>query len=85
MKKRYKVIVAILTVCTCLMSACGKNNANTKVVLTTGFDRDEVFRIDSVSCSKSEVMVYLTISQYQDENIFGAQIGEQDFVGVTLE
>lgn len=85
MKKKYKVLVAILTVCTCLMSACGKDNTNTKVVLTTGFDRDEVFRIDSVSCSKSEVMVYLTNTQNQYENIFGAQIWEQDFGGVTLE
>ena len=31
-----------------------------KVVFTTGFGQDEVFRIGSVSCTKPEVMVYLT-------------------------
>lgn len=33
---------------------------NTKIVLTTGFDKDEVFRIDRMSCRLPEVMVYLT-------------------------
>lgn len=74
------------TVCLC---ACGREaeseNNSTKVILTTGFARGEIFRIGSVSCMKSELMVYLTNTQNQYENVFGEEIWQQDFNGVTLE
>lgn len=47
---------------------------NTKIVLTTGFAKDEIFRIGKSSCSLSEVMVYLTNMQNQYEAIYGSQI-----------
>ncbi len=85
MKKRLRMLVVVFCICMGMVTACGKENTNTKVVLTTGFDRDEIFRIDSVSCSKAELMVYLTNTQNQYENVFGSEIWEQDFGGVTLE
>lgn len=77
------VLLLALSVC-----ACGDkedNESNTKVILTTGFARGEIFRIGSVSCMKSELMVYLTNTQNQYENVFGEEIWQQDFNGVTLE
>lgn len=74
--------------------ACGRNEegapdaeggSNTKVILTTGFARGEIFRIGSVSCMKNELMVYLTNTQNQYETVFGEEIWQQDFNGVTLE
>ena len=56
-----------------------------KVVLTTGFGKDEVFRIESTSCSVSEVMVYLTNTQNQYEGIYGKRIWEKTLRGATLE
>lgn len=30
---------------------CGKGEVQTKVVLTTGFNKDEIFRIETMSCT----------------------------------
>lgn len=77
--------VFILTVFLC--AGCGKSEgaASTRVVLTTGFEKDEVFRIDSESCRIPEILVYLTNTQNQYEKVYGAQIWETDLHGVTLE
>lgn len=55
------------------------------VVLTTGFEGNEVFRVESISCTLPEIMVYLTTVQNQYESVYGAQIWEVDFEGMTLE
>ena len=49
-------------------------HGKTKIVLTTGFNRDEVFRIDKTSCKLAEVMVYLTNTKNQYEQALGSQI-----------
>ncbi|MBE5883700.1 MAG: peptidylprolyl isomerase [Lachnospiraceae bacterium] len=67
------------------LTACGENDSGTKVVFTTGFGKDEVFRIADESCSKSEMMVYLTNTQNQYENVYGAAIWNTSLDGVTLE
>ena len=54
-------------------SACtGKK----KIVLTTGFEEGELFKIDKATCSVSEYMVYLTNMQNMYENTYGDQIWE---------
>ncbi|EOS44085.1 hypothetical protein C809_03571 [Lachnospiraceae bacterium MD335] len=68
---------------------CGEKashaNKTTRVVLTTGFGRDEVFRIEKSSCSLAEIMVYLTNTKNQYENTFGAQVWDASYNGETLE
>ncbi len=66
-----------------LISSCGKDG--TKVVFTKGFAKDEVFRIESESCRLDEIMVYLTTTQNQYENVYGAEIWQTSLNGVTLE
>lgn len=70
-----------------LLSAggCGKNNSDTKLVLYTGFKKNEVFRIETMSCMLPEIMVYLTNTQDQYESVFGKEIWKTDLNGVTLE
>lgn len=76
----------ILLLLTCLMlSGCSKGDEETKIVLTTGFSKEEVFRIESMSCDLSEIMVYLTNTQNQYESVYGEQIWNTDLEGVTLE
>ena len=58
---------------------------NTKVVLTTGFAKDEIFRIEGISCRLPEIMVYLTNSQNQYESVYGPEIWKANAEGVTLE
>lgn len=77
-------MAALLLALFCL-TACGKINRDTKIVLTTGFTKDEVFRIETASCYKKEVMVYLTNLQNRYEQIYGAEIWRQEQNGVTIE
>lgn len=68
------------------LTGCGaKDDNGTKVVLTTGFDKDEVFRIEKISCRLPEIMVYLTNSQNQYESVYGTEIWDANVEGVTLE
>ena len=81
----YKRLVAV-AICVCmLLCGCGKENADTKIVLTTGFAKDEVFRIEDMSCTVPEIMVYLTTTQNQYEEVYGEQIWQTNLDGVTLE
>lgn len=75
---------SILTVT--MLTSCGitaPNAQNTKIVLTTGFAKDEVFRIEGTSCTLSEMMVYLTNTKNQYEDTFGSEIW--DIVQTTDE
>lgn len=65
---------------------CGdKDAATTKIVLTTGFSKDEVFRIENKSCKLSEIMIYLTTTQNQYEEVYGEEIWQASLGDVTLE
>lgn len=66
-------------------TACGSGESGTRVVFTTGFGKDEVFRIGDASCKKNELMVYLTNTQNQYENVYGTEIWNVSLDGVTLE
>ena len=68
-----------------LLTGCGSDSDSKKVVLTTGFDKNEVFRIEEASCSKEEMQVYLTNIQNHYETVFGSQIWETNINGVSLE
>lgn len=80
-------ILCIFLLAVFLCAGCGEKSgeASTRVVLTTGFEKDEVFRIDSESCRIPEILVYLTNTQNQYEKVYGSQIWQTDLQGVTLE
>ncbi len=84
-RKRVAVIILVICMAVSLLSACGKNRDGVNVVLTTGFNKDEVFRIGTVSCTLPEIMVYLTNIQNQYERIYGAGIWDVNLGGITLE
>lgn len=73
-----------------ILNGCGKikspdDASATRVVLTTGFDDQEVFRISKISCTVPEIMVYLTNMQNQYEAVYGTKIWDTSMDGVTLE
>ncbi len=76
------IFLCMLVICTVFVTACGKDS---RIILTTGFDDDEIFRLEGVSCYKPEVMVYLTTMQNQYESAFGEQIWKTETGGITLE
>ena len=63
----------------------GCSEKKTKIVLHTGFAKDEVFRVEEMSCSLSEMMMYLTTTQSRYEKVYGERIWETNLEGVTLE
>lgn len=69
------------------MTGCTKTaeEEKTEIVLITDFRENEVFRINSESCTLPEVMVYMRTSQDQYESVFGSEIWEKDLGGFTLE
>jgi len=64
---------------------CGKLTEDTQIILTTGFETDEIFRIETMSCYLPEVMIYLTNIKNQYESAYGEEIWEKDLGGISLE
>lgn len=83
-KKQIACFLAVAVMVSCL-SGCATTDENKKIVLTTGFAKEELFRIGSVSCSKAEFMVYLTNTQNQYENVYGGEIWKTAVGDITLE
>ncbi len=64
-----------------LLCGCGKG----RIVLTTGFGEDEVFRVEDEHCSRAEVLVYLTNLHSQYESAFGSGIWQAKAGDTDLE
>jgi len=80
----YCLWIVMLVGMTITLSGCGKKNAS-QIVLTSDFLDDEVFRIEELSCMKSEVMVYLVNSENRYSEVFGAGIWDKPIGDTTLE
>lgn len=76
------ILTAFTMIC---FVACGGDRNDTRVVFTTGFGKDEVFRIADEICTKAELMVYLTTMQNQYESVYGEEIWNTALGDVTLE
>lgn len=87
--RNYRKITAIILIMLCAafsLAGCGsKSSDGVKVVLTTGLDKDEVFRIETAVCTLPEIMVYITNIQNQYENAYGEEIWDIDSGDTTLE
>ena len=81
--KKRKICGWVLALIMCLMSLTACSSA--RVVFTTGYGEDEVFKIDSAVCTLPEFMVYLTNTQNQYENVYGPEVWNVSLDGVTLE
>ncbi len=91
-KKKKNLIPIVLVVVIVLIIAVvvgvkiwNDKSEDTKVIFTTGFDSEELFRIDSLSCSKAEFMVYLINTQNQYESVYGPEIWNVTHGDMTLE
>ncbi len=84
-KIRIAIIGLVLLLIVVFVVRCSTGGIGKKVVFTTGFEKDEVFRIEDVSCVVPELMVYLTTTQNQYESVYGAKVWEVSLEGATLE
>ncbi|MCM1039175.1 MAG: peptidylprolyl isomerase [Ruminococcus sp.] len=88
MTKIKNILACLLLLClfTSVLTGCGTGDVDgVKVVLTTGFEKDEIFRIETMSCKLPEIMVYLTNIQNQYESAYGTEIWNINLGDVTLE
>lgn len=88
MKKRNVLWKKLLVLCMTgaltmfSLTGCGSDSG---IVFTTGLSGDQLFKIGSEVCTKPETMVYLTTFYNQYIDIYGDEIWDYDFEGVTLE
>ncbi|MCM1181841.1 MAG: peptidylprolyl isomerase [Roseburia sp.] len=73
-----------LSLCGCTLRS-GGDGTGPRVVLTTGFEEGEVFRIEKSSCMLAEIMVYMTNMKNQYEEAYGKEIWASAYNGETLE
>ena len=72
--------ISALVVSIVFLSSCAKT-----VVVTDGFSEGEVFRINTASCSRAEMNVYLTNMANAYESTFGKEIWETNAGNTTIE
>lgn len=88
-KKFWKKLCAGLATLMLVSSFCACNQEKApqrgKVVFTTGFAKDELFRIGEVSCMVPEYMIYLMNTRNRYEEVFGQEIWDLSFEGVRFE
>ncbi len=85
---KLKKLLCIGIICTLLLPLGGCRilpRDDIRIVLTTGLTEEQVFRIDSEICSKTEYMVYLTNLQKRYEEVYGKNIWETEIPGSTME
>ena len=86
--KKYLALIAIcISLATCMTGCTVPFSERTveRVVLTTGFDKEWVFRIGTDVCSIDEFMLYLTNTQNRYEEIYGSEIWSVATENQTLE
>lgn len=76
---RFKILISVF-LCVALLTACDRT-----VVVTGGFAEGEVFRINTLSCSRSEMNIYLTNMANAYEATFGEQIWTTSAGNTTIE
>lgn len=58
---------------------------NTEIVFTTGLSGSQLFKIGKSVCTLPEAMIYVMDYQRQYEGVYGVEMWEHDFGGITFE
>lgn len=82
--KRLAAAVLTAVLLAANLSGCGIFK-NTEIVLTTGLTGNQLFKVGSSVCTLPEAMIYVMDCQNQYESVYGVEMWEHDFGGVTLE
>lgn len=82
---KHNKIVTIFLMCMMAVLLTGCSDNNLKIVFHTGFAKDELFKIEDMTCTLPEMMVYLNITRCRYEEIYGEQIWEAKWNDITME
>lgn len=81
-RSKYVIKIALATIlCGCLIGC----EADKKIVLTTGFQENEIFRIDSTSCYSKELLLYLVNTENQYKELYGEQFLSSSQNGIDVK
>ena len=81
--KKFVWLPVIILLEAFVLLGCAKTG--TKVVLTTGFEEDVIFKIEDITCKKPEVMVYLVNTENLYDSVFGEKIWQVPFEDGNVE
>lgn len=79
------IIVSMILAAALCCAGCEKKQTDKEIVLTTGFEDNEVFFIDKEKCTVPEINVYMRTMQDQYEKAFGSEIWTRKIGDETLE
>lgn len=79
-KNLFRNRLLLLSLSLCLLCGCGKT-----VVLTSGFAEGEIFKINSETCTKAEMNIYLANMANAYESTFGEEIWTTSTEDTTIE
>lgn len=77
------ICIVLLLAMMCMCSSCAGEKKT--IVLTTGFNKDEVFKIEDEVCKLNEALVYLTNITNRYVSIYGPDILKIDNSGLSME
>ena len=84
LRQKLNILAALALLCPLVLTGCS-GLSTTRVVFTTGFSNEEVFRIEDSICTLSEAMVYLVNTQEGYEKTFGSSIWQAQTDTGTVE
>lgn len=76
------LLIMLITLVGPLLTGCSSNK---KYILTTGFGREEVLRIEGESCSTQEALLYLASTKNEYTSIYGPEIWSVSSNGISVE
>ena len=80
---RRNVILATILIMVMLLAGCG-DLSDVRVVMSVGMSKDEVFRVDDMTCSRTEMLVYISNIAGEYVDVYGRDIFEASVDGETL-
>lgn len=84
-KRNRLLLVGLMFIISTVFSACAEKETEKKhYVLTTAFERDEVMRINNMSCYLPEMMMYLTTIQNEYAQVYSEEVWKTDIDGQSL-
>lgn len=83
MKQKKTITIFLICMMAVFLTAC--SDKNLKIVFHTGFAKDEVFKMEDMTCTLPELMVYLQTTKCRYEEVYGEQIWETKWNDITME
>ena len=80
--KKINICLSVGLICltSVLFTAC----TDKSIVLTTDFAENELMRINTISCYKAEMMLYLTNQKNEYEEVYGSEIWDKTLDGEKI-